>query len=135
MTTYTPSSQVARKRGPYTPEERAIMAAEREAFGREVIEGICRDFLAMAEAKAEREKARGRWDDLKQLRLDGLRDILAEIGDLDLHTLAGLLHTHGLHAEFALVDREKGIRFTDTGIMEPDDAAVDAAPSSGPGIA
>ena len=111
------------------------MAAERKAFSREVIEGISRDLMAAVEAKAEREKARGRWDDLKQLRLDGLRDILAEIEDLDLHALAGLLHTHGLHAEFALVDREKGVRFTDTGREppEPDDAGDDVAVPAGPG--
>lgn len=99
----------------YTPEERAAMDAEREAFSREVVDGFVRDILAAVEGQADRLKRAGRWDDLKQLRLDGLRDILAEVEDFGLSFISDTCHAFGLRAEFELVDRKGGARFTDTG--------------------
>jgi hypothetical protein len=99
----------------YTPEQRQAMAAERKEFARQVVDRFARDFLAAAEAKADRERRAGRWDDLKQLRLDGLRDFIGEVEDFDLKFMGELSHTHGLHFDFALDDRTAGVSFTDTG--------------------
>jgi hypothetical protein len=81
---------------------------DRKAFAEGFVAEVSASILAAAELKAERERAAGRWDDLKQLRLDGLRDVLAEVEDLSIPALSDILWRHGLRADFKLLDRDSG---------------------------
>lgn len=109
-------------------DDRAAMAAERKAFGREVVERVMGQFVQAAEERAERLRGEGRWDVFQQARLDGLRALAPEVEDFDLRFMSDLAHAHDLGIEFALVDRVEGVRFTDTGVRRPGDDQGEAGP-------
>jgi len=90
----------------YTPEQRAAMDAERTAFSRDVLDETIKGILAAVEAQAAELRKSGRWDDLQQLRLDGLRDILNEAEDFGLGFIAETCHAFGLRPDFELAERK-----------------------------
>ncbi|MGU3387322.1 hypothetical protein ACLBYG_22620 [Methylobacterium sp. D53M] len=93
-----------------------LTEAQRQAVRQQTMDTVLSALLDAAERKATAEQAAGRWDGLKQLRLDGLRMICAETEDFDLRRLSDLCYWNGLHAEFALVAKD-GTKFTDVGMI------------------
>lgn len=71
-----------------------------------LVERTMRDLVAHTERRAEAMRAIGRWDDLRQLRLDGLRDIASVLEDCSLGFLFHLAYANGFNPSFALVDPE-----------------------------